>query len=244
MAYGFLARAMPAASLGLAMVLGACGGPAEVRYKVTVEVDDNGAARSGSSVWSFRLSKPTLALASPYDAKFRGEAVAVDLGGDKLLFALLVDEEGNSSTGIMWPEHLFKDLSSGSERVRNIRDIASHVGLSRELQRFRPAISSSRKPMVQYPLLVRFRDLDRPDSLEAVAPDALDQAFGPGVKLKQISVQITDEQVTTGIKKRLPWLEAVGRVRGTLIPNPPRRLRDSAPIQLVGSGDFTTELYK
>lgn len=226
------------------MILGACSNSAEVRYKVTVEVDDNGTHRSGSSVMSFKLMKPTVALVSPYDAEFKGEAVAVELGNQQLLFALLVDEKGHSGTVRMWPERTFENLSSGSERIRNIRDIASNEGLARELPRFLPAISDSREPMVQYPLLVRFRDLDRPESLEAVAPDALDQAFGPGVKLKRIMVEITNEPVTDSIKKRLPWLEDVGRVRSTFIPNPPRRLKDSVPVQLVSSSDFTTQLYK
>lgn len=239
-----MARLRLAALAGLAMILGACGNSAEVRYKVIVEVDDNGTRRSGSSVWSFALSKPTLALASPYNARFKGEAVALDLGSGRVLFALLVDEDGNSSTGQMWTEFVFKDLSSGSERIRNIRRIASNEGLSRELPRFLPPISDSREPMVQYPLLVRFRDIDRPESIEAVSPDALDKAFGTGVKLERIMVQITDETVTDTIKQRLPWLEEVGRVRSTLIPRPPRRLADSSPVQLVSSSEFTTELYK
>ena len=239
-----MARLRFAALAALTMTAGACARLAEVRYKVLVEVDDNGTPRSGSSVWSFRLSKPTVALASPYDAAFKGEAVAVDLGNHNVLFALLVDEKGNSGTGMMWPENLFKDLSSGSDRVRNIRRIASHEGLAREVPRFFPPISKSREPMVQYPMLVRFRELDRPETLEAVAPDALDRAFGAGVKLKRISIQITNDPVTVGIKKRLPWLEEVGRARGTLIPNPPRRMADAQPVQLVSPGAFTTELYK
>ena len=225
-------------------MLGACGNSAEVRYKVTVEVDDRGTTRSGSSVMSFKLFKPDVALVSPYNAEFRGEAVAVDLGNGQVLFALLKDEKGNLGTVQMWPEKVFDDLGSGSERIRNIRRIASNEGLVREVPRFFPAISDSREPFVNYPLLVRFRDLSRPESIEAVDPDALDKAFGPGVKLRQISVQVTDEPVTDGITKRLPWLEDVGRVRSTFIPNPPRYMRDAAPIQLVSSSDFTTELYK
>jgi hypothetical protein len=239
-----MANGRLAVATGLAMILGACSNSAEVRYKVTVEVDDNGTHRTGSSVMSFALSKPTVALVSPYDAKFRGEAVLVDLGGDRTLFALLVDEEGDGAGIRMLPERLFKDLSSGSERVRNIKDIADNEGLVREVPRFWPAISDSREPMVQYPLLVRFRSPDQPESIEAVAPDALDQAFGPGVRLKRITAEITDAPVTDGIKRHLPWLEEVGRVRGTLIPNPPRFLRDTTPIQRVHPSDFTTELYK
>jgi hypothetical protein len=233
-----------AALVGLSLMSGACGNSAEVRYKVTVEVDDRGTSRSGSSVMSFKLLKPTVALVSPYNAEFKGEAVAVDLGNRQVLFALLKDENGNSGTVQMWPEKVFENLSSGSERIRNIRRIASNEGHSRELPRFFPAISDSREPFMNYPLLVRFRDLDRPETIEAVDPEALDKAFGAGVKLKRILVQITDDPVTDGIKQRLPWLEDVGRARSTFIPNPPRYMGDAAPIQLVSSSDFTTELYK
>lgn len=233
------------ALVGLAVSLSGCSNSAEVRYKVIVEVDDNGVTRSGFSVMSFTLSKPTVALATPYDAKFIGEAVEVDLGGGRSLYALLVDEENDGGTVKLWPEHLFGDLSSErSERVRMIRDIASDKGAERVVPRFDPPISNSREPMVQYPLLVRFRDRSEPTSLEAVGPEALDRSFGPGVTLKAIKVQITDEPVTTGIKNRLNWLEPLGRQRSTLIPNPPRLLKDSSPIQRVSPSAFTTELYK
>lgn len=234
-----------AALVGLAVSLSGCGNSVEVRYKVIVDVDDNGVTRSGFSVWSFTLSKPTLALATAYDAKFRGEAVEVDLGGGRTLYALLADRDNSQSTVQMWPEHLFEDLSSErSERVRMLRDIASNEGAERVVPRFRPAISSSREPMGQYPMLVRFRDRNDPTSLEEVDPDALDRAFGPGVTLKAIKVQITDEAVTTGIKTRLDWLEPVGRERSSIIPKPPGSWRDAPPVHRIGPDAFTTELYK
>jgi hypothetical protein len=234
------------AGIAAAVLLSGCGNTAEVRYKVIVEVDDNGTRRSGASVWSFALSKPTVALATPYDAKFRGEAVEVDLGGGRRLFALLIGEDSNESTVQMWPEHLFRDLSSErSERVRILRDIASNQGAERVLPRWGPRLSDSREPMNHYPLLVTFRDLRDPTSLEAVDPEALDRSFGAGVTLRAIKIQITDEPVTTGIKARLDWLEPVGRERATLIPKPSgRSLSNAPPVQLVGSDAFTTELYK
>lgn len=234
-----------AALVGLAVSMSGCGKSSEVRYKVTVEIDDNGTLRSGSSVWSFTLSEPTVALATPYDGKFRGEAVEVDLGGGRALYALLVGEDNEESLVQMWPEHLFEDLSSSrSDRIRILRDVASNEGVERSLPRWGPRLSDSRAPMGQYPMLVRFRDRNDPTSLEAVDPDALDRSFGPGVSLKAIKIQITDEPVTTGIKARLNWLEPVGRERSTLIPDPPRALKDGAPIQFVSPGAFTTELYK
>mgnify|MGYP003576996554 CR=1 FL=1 len=233
-----------AALLGAASLISGCSNAAEVHYRVTVEIEDNGERRSGSSVWSWKLSEPTVALASAYDGEFRGEAVAVDIG-DGVLFALLRDEDNNPGTVQMWPERLFADLGSGSgDRVRSLRQIAGNVGAVRELPRFRPAISDSRPPTVQYPMLVRFRDLGQPESLERVDPAALDGAFGAGVRLTRITVEITDDPVTTGLRSRLPWLEQVGRSRATILPNPPRRPDEATPIQFVEPSAFSTELYQ
>ena len=112
-----------------------------------------------------------------------------NLGSDKVLFALLVDEDGNSSPGTMWPERLFEDLEF---RIRSQSATSDGLLLKRGLYLRASTLPTRyfrilREPMVQYPMLVRFRELDRPESLEAVAPDALDQAFGAGVKLKRIS---------------------------------------------------------
>ncbi|HZF41958.1 MAG TPA: hypothetical protein VEZ48_00945 [Sphingomonadaceae bacterium] len=71
---------------------------------------------------------------------------------------------------------------------------------------------------MQYPLLVRFRELNWPESLEAVAPDALDQAFGPGVKLKRITAHITDEPVNQRRQKATALAQRRGQ--GSWHPDP------------------------
>ncbi len=188
--------------------LSACGpsaeDSAEVRYRMIVEVDDNGTVRKGSSVWSFALSKPMLALASPYGPKFAGEAVAVDLSGERTLFALVTDQE-------MLPERHFDRLkvNSGSDRVANIRAIASHRGATAELScKAVPKDARSYEavdPQYDCPMLVTFKDIKDPTSVKRVDPQDLSASFGAGVKLKAITVEITDYAVTTGIEKRLEW---------------------------------------
>jgi hypothetical protein len=59
-----------------------------------------------------------------------------------------------------------------------------------------------------YPQLVHFRDVRDPKSVAAVDPAHLDAAFGPGVRLKRITVQVTGDPVTRGIEGRLGWLGA------------------------------------
>ncbi|HBM06154.1 MAG TPA: hypothetical protein DD369_11230, partial [Erythrobacter sp.] len=67
-----------------------------------------------------------------------------------------------------------------------------------------------------YPMLVTFGDLDDPASVERVDPDDLAATFGEGVRLKRITVQITDDPVTSGIEQRLGWL---GNIREMNLSN-------------------------
>ncbi|MGE0776039.1 MAG: hypothetical protein AB7G25_04770 [Sphingomonadaceae bacterium] len=182
------------------LTLAACNKPAEVHYRVTVDVNDRGTIRSGSSVWAFALSKSALPLASAYNYRFRGEAVAVDLPGRGTLFALL--------NGKLYPENLFGDFRrprSGpprfSDRVEDLRHIATMVGESAELDCVNPPW-----PGVSCPELVRFRDASDPTTIEKVDPGSLVGSFGTDVRLSRIAVQITDDPVTeTRIAQRLPY---------------------------------------
>lgn len=180
---------------------------AEVRYKVIVEVDDNGVTRRGASVWSWRLGTPLLALATPYSGKFQGEAVAVDLANGRTLFALLKDAKGGEGSMVMLPERLFGDIAReergepkkfASDRIRDLRDIASNTGERQVLD--------CATPQRLRPMLVIFGDIAKPETVEQVDPCASEALLGSGVKFRRFVIEITDEPVTTGIEKRLPWL--------------------------------------
>ena len=55
-------------------------------------------------------------------------------------------------------------------------------------------------------MLVRFRDVGDPKSVEVVDAGDLAKSFGPGVKLRRIMLAVTDDPATTGIEKRLGWV--------------------------------------
>lgn len=55
-------------------------------------------------------------------------------------------------------------------------------------------------------MLVTFGDLADPTSVRLVDANNLAANFGEGVSLKRITVQMTDDPVTTGIEGRLQWL--------------------------------------
>ena len=71
------------------------------------------------------------------------------------------------------------------------------------------ALGSKELALEKLPSLVTFRDISDPKTVVRLDPRDLESAFGPGVKLKSATIEITEEPITTGITTRLPWL--VGR---------------------------------
>lgn len=169
-----------------------------LRYKLTLTVDDNGKQYTGSSIVEVYRQDTTKVFGSMggYGYDFKGEATVVDLGEKGVLFALLKDS--NSGKGL--PPYLLLsafNMALGSSNV---------VDLMRKLDKVRP------RPKVplefsKLPMLVRFRDINDPKTVELVDPNDLEKTFGKGVKLVSATVEMTDEGVTIGVEKWLPWLK-------------------------------------
>lgn len=79
-------------------------------------------------------------------------------------------------------------------------------------------------------MLVTFGDLADPTTMAEVDPDDLTKTFGEAVSLKRITVQITDDPVTTGIEMRLGWL-----IDPAVMENPAwRSLPHEVRVMLLG----------
>lgn len=189
---------------GMALALSGCSIQSETyRYRLTVEVDTPEGVKTGSSVIEVQVSetgKDALVTpeASGINSKYKGEAVAVDLGDGRYLFALL---RGESYTGeaSRIAAAAFNPPRYGNEvdynYLERIRDMKNMDGVAEV-------------PRDAWPMLVSFGDLADPTSVELVDLDDLPASFGEGVSLRRITVQMTDDPVTTGIEKRLGWLNS------------------------------------
>jgi hypothetical protein len=159
------------------------------RYRLTIETEVDGKVISGSGVLATTLSKNAQLTGSmpPENWGFQGEAVAVDLGHG-ILFVTL-EGKNTSIRGKLI------DLSPNS--LQQMQK-SMKVVLRRD----------------EYPYLVSFKDVNNPKSVFLVDPDNLKAAFGPGVSLRQITLETTDDPVTVGIEKKLPWIKAYSEVFG------------------------------
>ena len=216
------------------LVLTGCGVlfPSDrLRQKITVEVETPAGLRSGSSVVETEVRKgKSWGDASGTTFRLRGEAVAVDLPGGRTLFALL--RGGNDTQGdaaAFQTRLLYEALNAGAEAsvpvevkglsVMQARAAAKSAGVSLTL------------PEKLYPMLVTFADKSDPKSVERVYSANLAATFGPGVRLRRIVVEVTDDDLTTGIEMRLGWLGAYpeprldSKYRGSTSPNLAQRLK-------------------
>lgn len=171
---------------------------ATIHYKLTLVVEGNGKQYTGSSVVEVYREDTTKVFAGigGYGGNFKGEAVAVDLGEKGVLFALLKQQDN-----VDYPLYIF--MKSFPEYFPARADITVIDGM-RKLDHDKP---KSGLPFDKLPMLVRFRDINDPKTVELVEPDDLEKSFGKGVKLVSTTLEITDEGVTSEVDKWLPWLE-------------------------------------
>ncbi len=172
------------------------------RYRLTVEIETPEGLRTGSSVIEVETSESSFPH-STVNHRVRGEAVAVDLPGGKTLFALL-----RSESDVAWASRVMFMLAPEAPdtapdpfqaRFDNMLNLSGPVALPRM---WPPVAHLSERSA--YPMLVTFGDLDDPTSVARVDPDDLSASFGDGVRLKRITVRMTNAPVTRGVVARLP----------------------------------------
>lgn len=220
--------------LGLALTA-ACGGAMgksypPYRYRLTVEVETPQGLRTGSSVIEVRtaMAGPN-SIPSPGQVfmQVNGEAVAVDLPNGQTLFALL----SSGFDGGGWAAGAYAArIPRLSEREVKARSPDGKWTAEADFDLWMEAVLASTgtyaiprikdqkgKTGNDWPMLVRLRDLRDPGSVEQVDPDNLAASFGKGYVMHGITVERTEDAVTRGIRKRLPWLHDTP---GSLMPQP------------------------
>jgi hypothetical protein len=188
--------------------------PRVVRSRLTIVVETPEGERTGSSVTQQTISFPgglTRAQGWGIWVQFVGEAVVVDLGERGLLFATLVKREWLDSLGWGGSGGYNASLTEfPRERFRgkvasNASSSAEYAAYLDEVNRVKP---TAELPPKELPVLARFGDPNVPSSAALVDPRDLAASFGPSVTLKKVTVEITDDPITTGIEAKLPWLKS------------------------------------
>lgn len=229
-----MARRVVMGGLALgALTLAGCGNADKFRYKMTVEVETPQGLRTGSAVralesyegggFLFGEGRPGVRMTG-------GEAVAVDVAPGQVLFALLTGASGEVDYGTRIADRAIVGRDGrGWDRTPRVVELWPNAPQTTALANTNPL-----------PMLVWFRDIADPKSVEEVKPNALSSAFGPGVRLRRITVQVTDESIAAGIGKRLRYL---GRCPEPSL-NPSHGPNDWSIAATLHHGDFRRGVEK
>ena len=203
---------------GLAVLgLGGCGllNPTYTyRFKMTVEVETPQGLKTGSSVYEVQAGDSGHLLPDEHarDWSVKGEAVMIDLPAGQTLFALIKttnarrEDLAQLSMGVLDPK-FDNDIVESAQRISRRQGIHSPAEIAptytyESYAKGRPV----KTEVSNYPMLMTFSDITDPASLKLVDSAVLATSFGPGVRLKRITIEITEDPVTTGIERRLVWL--------------------------------------
>ena len=214
---------------GAVAVLSGCGllFPSDrLRQRITVEVETPAGLRSGSSVVETEVQEgKSWGDASGTSFTLKGEAVAVDLPGGRTLLALLRGASDTQDDPTTYQTRLFYEaLNAGA--AASVAVPIDGLDVMQARAAAKRANVSLTLPEKLYPMLVVFADIADPKSVQRVDPANLAAEFGPGVRLKRIIVEVTDDDVTTGGLKKLSWLSThQGSLdyTGRLHPNNPEK---------------------
>src|SRR5690606_12946635 len=127
-------------------------------------------------------------------------AIVVDLGRRGLLIGTLnvrsvhdrpVPSVGNLPENVFWRTgHMAAvEKPNRADRIATLRALGDMTGVWAELD-CRPY--RGRFPG-ECPYLVRFRDISDPRTVEAVDPENLAVTYGPGVRLRRATIELTDD---------------------------------------------------
>jgi len=186
---------------------------AEVRFRVDAVVQEHGVSRQGSAVWSMALKRPILALASPYDARFEGEAIPIQMPDRKWVLVLPTNLSFGDSAAL-WPERIFGVPQHEGGKVRDrivvLRDVAMRKGASVDLDCVElQADGVAARGDLHCPSLMHASDIGDPETYVLV-DESPKRKRDPGApRLQRITVTVTDAPATHRLGGIAPWLNRV-----------------------------------
>ena len=199
-----------------------------VRYRLTVEVQDGDQIKTGSSVIDAPYGmQPDWSPSGPGALlRFVGYAPTVDLGEKGMLFLTFEDvprtpnsiRARNSqffcASDDMWclPFAAYGEPGTGVATGVGPAFSKQKAALTELLRKSGPRDVS----FVVLPRLGRFLNINDPLTLVPVSPYDLAASFGPGVELKRVILQLTDDPVTRPPEIWPQWLKEKGQMRGKL----------------------------
>jgi hypothetical protein len=178
------------------------------RYRMTVEVETPEGIKTGSAVREVKVVHGIqLTPESHPSIQVKGEAVVVDLGERGMLFATLGGDAAYHAVfySFKGPPGLTSEGIRYYSRLKNTGAVAVHGNYVPKMVAFEDMGDPTSVKLVYEQ--TRNRNHQREGEPEYNVTDHFAEVFGEGVKLRSVTIEMTDDPVTWGIEDWLPWLE-------------------------------------
>jgi hypothetical protein len=194
----------------------------QVRYRLTVEVQDSAQIKTGSSVIELSYNIEPAWSPSHFNSFPTpvGYAPTVDLGERGMLFLTFSDAtrtpaqraERNKQVSC-----LFDDIGCLAFAAYHKTSGGADVDHKKAALAALLLQSGPREvPFIALPQLIRFLDIDNQHKYLILSPDDLAASFGPGVQLKRVVLQLMDDPMTPLPKIWPQWLKEKGQMSAVL----------------------------
>jgi hypothetical protein len=188
----------------IALALAGCGRTESYRYKLTLAVNTPDGVKHGSSVVEVTFTQVRAPERGTMH-KLRGEALYVDLGpNSRPLIALLTSYLPKGGAGRHWEQ----DAGPQTSWMLRLYDQTPAEKYMEDVPRLALLRGPRQIAPGDLPDLVTFVDVKVPKSVIEVDPNDLQAALGPNITWNSMTLESTDEAITTGIATKLPWLPA------------------------------------
>lgn len=193
----------------ISLALGGCGTrpDASYRYKLTISVETPEGMKTGSNV--VELDYYRNSTGAPH--RTYGQALVLDLGASGTLVVMLTqgqreawrlrtDWEEDDPSGI-----IFKKCGRDMRKVFDPIDMVRSIADCKAAYPLDPIFPGNSDPSEQ-PDILLLKNAKDPASARVVDPYHPEAVLGPGVLVRSMTVQLTDELLTHGVDDHLPWV--------------------------------------
>lgn len=167
------------------------------RYKLTLTLETPNGVKSASNVVEVKY----IDLSRSFYQSVRGQALYLDLGpGLRPLIALLTARDPRFSGD---ERKIWRSFNPTLAIAKAYGVVTKNAGGIRAFMKLRGARQMDRSDL---PTLVTLYNQDDPATVTLVDPFNLEGTLGVGVSFKSVQIELTDEPISTGLEKRLPWI--------------------------------------
>ena len=151
-------------------------------YRLTTTIEADGHTFTASQVYAYKCNNESSRFPQT-NCQIRGEAMTVDLGKRGKMF-FIMNQWNADHTRLAGKDYMIARLNLAAK-------------------------GEGRPTWNNLPAIVRFGDLENPETAEFIDPQNLEADYGDGVTLTQFDItEIGDAETTGLVKTLLPWLSS------------------------------------